>query len=114
MMVNRKEAKLDRVFRALADTTRRRILLHVAKSSCTVRGLAKPFSISAPAISRHLKVLEQAGMLERVKTGKFHRFRVNTDALGQAQEMLRQLAVFWNQRLDHLEDFLQKEIRKSN
>jgi len=113
-MVNRKEANLDRVFQALADTTRRRILLHVAKSSCTVRELAEPFSISAPAISRHLKVLEKAGMLERVKTGKFHRFRVNTGALIQAEDVIRQLTDFWNRRLDNLEDFLQKEIRKTN
>jgi DNA-binding transcriptional ArsR family regulator len=113
-MVNRKEANLDRVFRALADTTRRRILRQVAQASCTVGELAEPFAISAPAISRHLKVLERAGMLERVKTGKFHHFRVNTGALGQAQEALQQLADFWNRRLDNLEDFLHKEIRKTN
>jgi DNA-binding transcriptional ArsR family regulator len=113
-MVNYSEANLDRVFQALADTTRRRILRRVAQSSCTVRELARPFPISAPAISRHLRVLERAGMLERVKRGKFHRFRVNTGALGQAQEVLQELADFWNRRLDNLEDFLQKEIRKSN
>src|SRR5215475_10647468 len=113
-MVNYKEANLDRVFQALADTTRRRILRRVAQSNCTVRELAKPFAISAPAISRHLKVLERARMLERVKNGKFHRFRVNTGALNQAQEVIQQLTDFWNQRLDNLEDFLQKEIHKTN
>lgn len=114
IMVNHKEASLDRVFQALADPTRRRILLRVAKSSCTVSELAKPFAISAPAISRHLKVLEGARMLERVKTGKFHRFRVNTDPLGQAQQMLQQLTDFWHRRLDNLEDLLRNEIGKSN
>jgi DNA-binding transcriptional ArsR family regulator len=113
-MVNRKEANLSRVFQALADPTRRRILLRVAKSSCTVAELAKPFSISAPAISRHLRVLEGAHMIERVKTGKYHRFRVNTGPLGQAQQMLQQLTDFWNRRLDSLEDFLQREISKTN
>jgi DNA-binding transcriptional ArsR family regulator len=113
-MVNRKAANLDRVFRALADPVRRRILLRVAKSGCSVSELAKPFSISAPAISRHLKVLEQARMIERVKTGKFHRFRVNTGPLGQAQEVLQELTDFWNSRLDHLEDFLRNEIGKTN
>jgi DNA-binding transcriptional ArsR family regulator len=113
-MVNRKEVNLSRVFQALADPTRRRILLRVAKSSCTVAELAKPFSISAPAISRHLRVLEGAHMLERVKTGKFHHFRVNTGPLGQAQQMLQQLTDFWNRRLDNLEDFLQREIGKTN
>lgn len=79
-MVNRNDRNLDRIFRALADPTRRRILLRVARSSCTVSELAKPFSISAPAISRHLKVLEDAKMVMRVKSGKFHRLSVNTSA----------------------------------
>src|SRR6516164_6976332 len=113
-MVNRKEANLDRVFQALADPTRRKILLRVARSSCTVAELAKPFSISAPAISRHLKVLERARMLQRVKSGKFHRFRVNTGPLDRAQKILQQLTDFWNRRLDHLDEFLQHEIRKTN
>ncbi len=113
-MVNYKTAELDRVFSALADPVRRKILLRVAKSSCTVAELAKPFSISAPAISRHLKVLERARVLERVKTGKFHRFRVNTGPLDQAQKVLQQLTEFWNERLDHLEEFLQKEINRTN
>ncbi len=113
-MVNRKEEHLNRVFQALADPTRRRILLRVAKSSCTVSELAKPFSISAPAISRHLKVLEGAHMIERVKTGKFHRFRVNTGPLNQAQHALQQLADFWGRRLDNLEAFLQDEIGSTN
>jgi DNA-binding transcriptional ArsR family regulator len=77
-MVNRNDKNLDRIFQALADSTRRRILLRVARSSCTVSELAKPFSISAPAISRHLKVLEDAQMIVRVKSGKFHRMRIKT------------------------------------
>jgi DNA-binding transcriptional ArsR family regulator len=80
-MVNRNDRNLDRIFQALADPTRRSILLRVARSSCTVAELAKPFSISAPAISRHLKVLEDAKMLVRVKSGKYHRISVNVDAL---------------------------------
>lgn len=79
-MVNRNDQNLDRIFRALADPTRRRILLRVARSSCTVSELSKPFSISAPAISRHLRVLEDAKMLVRVKSGKFHCLSVNTGA----------------------------------
>src|SRR5213594_2839401 len=77
-MVNRNDRNLNRIFRALADSTRRRILLRVTKSRCTVSQLAKPFSISAPAISPHLKVLEDAQMLVRVKSGKFHRMSVKT------------------------------------
>ena len=113
-MVNCKATELNHVFQALADPVRRQILVRVAKSSCTVSELAKPFSISAPAISRHLKVLERARMLQRVKSGKFHRFRVNTGPLDQAQKILQQLTDFWKRRLDHLDEFLQSEIRKSN
>jgi len=80
-MVNRDDENLDRIFRALADPTRRRILLRVAKSSCTVAELAKPFAISAPAISRHLKVLEDVKMLVREKSGRFHRISVNVAAV---------------------------------
>ena len=113
-MVNCNTTELDRVFQALADPVRRQILMRVARSSCTVAELAKPFSISAPAISRHLKVLERARMLQRVKSGKFHRFRVNTGPLDRAQKILQQLTDFWNRRLDHLDEFLQSEIRKTN
>jgi DNA-binding transcriptional ArsR family regulator len=77
-MVNRNDKNLDRIFQALADPTRRQILLRVARSSCTVAELAKPFSISAPAVSRHLKVLEDAQMIVRIKSGKFHRMSVKT------------------------------------
>ncbi len=83
-MVNRSDRSLDRIFRALADPTRRRILLRVARSSCTVSELARPFSISAPAISRHLKVLEDARLVARVKSGRFHRLSVNTDPCRRA------------------------------
>src|SRR5437764_846352 len=77
-MVKCSAKNLDRILRALADPTRRRILLRIAQSSCTVSELATPFSISAPAISRHLKVLEEAEMIERVKSGKFHRLSLKT------------------------------------
>jgi DNA-binding transcriptional ArsR family regulator len=113
-MVKRLDPNLDRIFQALADGTRRRILLQVARRSCTVSELAAPFSISAPAISRHLKVLERARMLERVKTGKFHRFRVRTQPLDQARRVLQKLAQFWNRRLDKLEKMLENEITRSN
>ena len=77
-MVNRNEKNLDRIFNALANPTRRRILLRVARSSCTVSELAEPFAISAPAISRHLKILEDAKMIGRAKSGKFHRMSFQT------------------------------------
>ena len=113
-MVNLTSPKLDRVFQALADPTRRRILFRVANSPHHVARLARPFAISAPAVSRHLKVLERAGIIERVKCGKFHRFKIKSQAISEAQTVLQQLVAFWSQRLDHLEEFLNNEKTKTN
>ena len=107
-MVNNEE-QLNRVFHALADPTRRKILEHIARSEATVGELAEPFSISAPAISKHLKTLEKATLIDRVKDGKIHRFKMNTQPLQSAQSTIHQLTTFWLQRLANLESFLNKE-----
>ncbi len=112
-MVKRGSPELDRVFHALADATRRRILSQVARSDCTVSELSRPFSLSPAAISKHLKVLESAGILHRVKTGKFHRFRLDTRPFTKAQRVMDELAGFWQQRLDRLEDYLDPAITKT-
>jgi DNA-binding transcriptional ArsR family regulator len=108
-MVKHQASEVDDVFRALADRTRREILFRVARADCTVAELSKPFKISAPAISRHLKVLERAGVLRRVRTGKHHRFHLNPRPLAEVRTTLEQLTTFWLQRLDALEDFLAQE-----
>src|SRR5215468_5114966 len=108
-MVKQKAPEMDDVFRALADRTRREILFRVARADCTVAELSKPFKISAPAISRHLRVLEQAGILQRVRTGKHHRFHLNPRPLAEVRSTLEQLTIFWLQRLDALEKFLAQE-----
>ena len=110
-MVNRSAVRLDAVFRAMADPTRRQILARVVRRNCTVAELSRPFRISPPAISRHLRVLERAGLLRRVRDGKFHRFRLETRALLEADQILQRLAADWNRRLDRLEDFLDAEAR---
>src|SRR5210317_1481975 len=97
---------LDRVFHALSDSTRRKILSHIATEPATVGELAKPFSISAPAISKHLKTLESADLIDRIKEGKTHRFRLNTQPLHTAESTINQLTSFWMQRMDNLESFL--------
>ncbi|HWA86601.1 MAG TPA: metalloregulator ArsR/SmtB family transcription factor [Opitutus sp.] len=108
-MVNRQTPRVDRVFRALADSTRREILFRVARADRTVGELAQPFRISAPAISRHLKILEEAGLLQRVRSGKHHRFHLNTEPLTDIRKTLDDLTAFWLQRLDELENFLDRE-----
>lgn len=104
-MVNNEE-QLNRVFQALADPTRRRILAKIASSDATVGELAEPFSISAPAISKHLKTLEKASLINRCKEGKIHRFQLNTQPLTNAQITINQLTTFWLQRLTNLENLL--------
>jgi DNA-binding transcriptional ArsR family regulator len=108
-MVKRNASDMDDVFRALADPTRREILFRVARADRTVAELSEPFKISGPAISRHLKLLERAGILQRVRTGKHHRFHLNPRPLADVRATLEQLASFWLQRLDALEDLLAQE-----
>ena len=94
----------------MADPTRRRILAAVVRSDCTVAELSRPFRISPPAISRHLRVLEHAGLIRRVRDGKFHRFKLQTRPILQADRLLRRLAVEWDHRLDRLEALLNAEL----
>ena len=102
---------MDAVFRAMADPTRRRILAEVARENWTVAEISRPFRISPPAISRHLRVLEDAGLLRRIRDVKFHRFELQPRLILQAGEMLRYLAREWKARIDRLEAFLDREAK---
>ena len=82
------DAKLDSTFSALADPIRRTILARLARGEATVTELARPFDVSLPAISRHLRVLEEAGLLERTKVGRVHRCRLREQPLREAQEWI--------------------------
>jgi DNA-binding transcriptional ArsR family regulator len=108
-MVNCKGNRLDLVFRAMADPTRRRILAEIASENWTVAEISRPFRISPPAISRHLRVLENAGLLRRIRDGKFHRFELRPQSIIEAGETLRRLALDWAKRIDRLEAFLDNE-----
>jgi DNA-binding transcriptional ArsR family regulator len=109
-MVDRSAPALDRVFHALSDETRRQILFQVAQADCTVAELSRPFTLSPAAISKHLKVLERSGILRRVKTGKYHRFKLETESFTKAQQVMDELTTFWMQRIDQLEKFLDQEL----
>jgi DNA-binding transcriptional ArsR family regulator len=113
-MVNRKAPQVDQVFRALADETRREILFRVARADCTVAELSRPFAISGPAISRHLRILEEAGLLQRIRTGKHHHFHLNPQPIADVRSALDELTTFWLQRLDSLEQFLDAEKASQN
>ena len=99
-------AALDQTFAALADPTRRAILARLAAGEATVGELAEPFRISLPAISRHLKVLEQARLIDRERDGPYRRCRLRPDRLAEAAEWLRFYERFWTESLDRLAEHL--------
>lgn len=102
--------ELDHTFAALADPTRRAILARLANGEASVTELAEPFDISLPAISKHLKVLERAGLISRSRDAQFRPCRLEPRALKAASDWLETYRIFWEQSLDHLELYL-KELQ---
>ena len=105
-MVNSRAQQLDEVFFALSDPTRRAILASLAEKDLTVAELSEPFDISAPAISKHLKVLERAGLLARERVGRSKRARFVPEPLEGAAEWVDRYRSFWETKLDGLADYL--------
>jgi DNA-binding transcriptional ArsR family regulator len=103
--------QLDHTFGALADPTRRAILVRLARGEATVGELAEPFDISLPAVSRHLKVLERAALISNERTGKQHRCRLRPEALMRAEEWLDFNRRFWSGSLDRLASHLKSVPR---
>jgi len=101
-------ASLDLAFGALAHPIRRGILARLAMGEATVAELARPFRVSAPAISRHMRILEQAGLLSREKRGREHRCRLEEQRLRETQQWLQRQRDLWNERLDSLERYLKE------
>ena len=99
---------LDAVFGALADRTRRSILARLAEGPASVGELARPFDISLPAVSKHLKVLERAGLLARDRFGRVHRCRLHPAAMTEAEHWIARTRAFWEGRLDGLARYLEE------
>src|ERR1700704_2441046 len=99
-------ARLNRTFSALADSTRRAIVQRLASGELTVTELARPFAISLPAISRHLRVLEAASLVRQERDGQFRRCRLDTQGLQTAGEWLDFYRHFWGESLDRLDEHL--------
>jgi DNA-binding transcriptional ArsR family regulator len=97
---------LSAAFAALADPTRRAILARLALGETTVGELAKPFAMSGPAVSRHLKVLEMAGLIARGREAQWRPCRIEPEGLKRVDEWLERYRQFWEQRLDRLEAYL--------
>ena len=101
-----KEDRLSVVFSALADPTRRAILARLADGDATVSELAEPFSISLPAISRHLKVLERAGLISRSRSGQWLSSTLQAGPLKEATDWMERYRVFWDGSFDRLDAHL--------
>jgi DNA-binding transcriptional ArsR family regulator len=103
--------QLDATFSALADPTRRAILGRLATGETTVTDLAEPFDMSLPAISKHLKVLERAGLIARGRDAQWRPCRLDPAPLKEVAQWLEQYRQHWEQRFDRLESFL-SELQK--
>ena len=107
-MVNYNQRQLDLSFSALAHPIRRGILARLATGEATIAELAKPFKVSAPAITKHMRILEDAGLLSRKKLGREHHCRLEQKRMKEAQEWIAAHRKFWNDKLDSLERYLKE------
>jgi DNA-binding transcriptional ArsR family regulator len=99
--------RLSSTFAALSDPTRRAILARLALGETSVSKLAEPFAMSLPAISKHLKVLERAGLITRGRDAQMRPCKIEATALKEADDWLEAYRRLWEQRLDRLDDYLQ-------
>ena len=100
--------RLSATFAALADPTRRAILARLASGETSVTELAEPFDMSLPAVSKHLKVLERAGLIARGREAQWRPCRIEPAALKDVDDWLQHYRRFWDESFDRLEDYLQK------
>jgi DNA-binding transcriptional ArsR family regulator len=103
--------QLSTTFAALADPTRRAILTRLASGEATVNELAAPFPISLQAVSKHLKVLERAGLIARGRSAQLRPSRLQGEALKEVSEWVSEFRGFWDESFDRLDEHLQKGSR---
>ena len=112
-MVKYSSRTLNRTFAALADPTRRQILAHLARGHRRVTDLARPHNMSLPAVSKHLRVLENAGLLRRRRFGRVHEMRLNAEPLKKAAQWVEEYRKFWEGSLDRLAAYLDKTAKQT-
>ena len=105
--------ELNHVFSALADPTRRAILRTLTRGPATINEIAEPFPVSLNAISKHVMVLERAGLLRREIKGRQHHCWIKPQPLREANEWLESYRQFWEQRMDALEIYVEREFKAS-
>lgn len=106
------EDRLDATFAALANTTRRAMLARLARGGATVNELAEPFQLSLPAISKHLKVLERAGLVVRGQHAQYRPRALNPGPLAEVSSWAEQYRPVWESRLDRMGDYLEQLSRE--
>lgn len=104
--------RLSATFAALADPTRRAILSRLSRGEATVTELAQPFSMSMPAISKHLKVLERAGLIERGREAQWRPCRLQAEPLREVDDWVEQYRRFWEESFDRLDEYLRQLQRR--
>jgi DNA-binding transcriptional ArsR family regulator len=100
--------RLDAVFHALGDRTRRALLARLARGPARITELARPFALSLPAVSRHIRVLESAGLVARTVKGRVHRCSLQAAPLESAQDWLSRYRKFWQQSLQSLARYVEE------
>jgi|SRR5690349_17553973 DNA-binding transcriptional ArsR family regulator len=111
MVEHSNSTELDRIFSALADPTRRAILHSLTRRPATINEIAKPFPVSLNAISKHVMVLERAGLLHREIKGRQHHCRIEARPLRQADAWMAHYRRFWDDRLDALAVYVDKKFK---
>jgi DNA-binding transcriptional ArsR family regulator len=106
------DKRLDATFHALADPTRRGMLASLALGEKSIGELAEPFAMSFAGASKHVKVLEDAGLISRRKAGRTHLITIEARPLEEAERWLRQWEKFWSSRLDRLEALIERDKKK--
>ena len=108
------ENQLDETFHALADPTRRGMLASLALGEKSIGELAEPFAMSFAGASKHVKVLEGAGLIARRKSGRTHLIRIEAKPLEEAERWIRQWEKFWTVRLDRLEALIEQDKKEND
>lgn len=105
---------LSTLFAALADPTRRAIVARLSEGDAAVKDLAEPFALSGPAITKHLKVLERAGLISRSREGQHRPCRLEPEALAPAADWIEQYRAMWEERFDRLGELLKKTAKPTS
>lgn len=108
-MVNYSGARMDAVFTALADGTRRHMITRLSRGPATIGELGRPFAVTKAAITKHVKLLERAKLVRRVREGRIHRVTLNPRPMRQAEDWIERYRKFWENSLDALERYLDEE-----